>query len=72
MNLTKEEYLLLCGQTYEKMALTMDSNSEDFYTYESTLDQLHTELGRAILEKSVSENEVAARYKKKFKPDLAK
>jgi hypothetical protein len=67
MKLTEEKFLALCKQMYSKMTLEMDSDVQDFYTYESTFDMLMTAFGSTILEESIQEKEVSERKKKKSK-----
>lgn len=64
MKLTKEEFLALSAQMYDKMSISMDSDNQDFYTYESTFDKLMTDFGSEVLEKSLEESELSERKKK--------
>lgn len=64
MKLTKEEFLALSAQMYDKMSENMDSDNQDFYTYESTLDKIITEFGSTVLEKSLEVEEISERKKK--------
>jgi hypothetical protein len=72
MKLTEEKFLSLCKEMYSNMSKEMDSDVQDFYTYESTFDKLMTTFGSAILEESLSEKEVSERRKKKSKLDSGK
>jgi hypothetical protein len=54
MRLTKEEFLALSSKLYEEMSSKMDSQTQDFYDYESTFDQLLTSFGQEVLEESIS------------------
>jgi hypothetical protein len=72
MKLTEEKFLSLCKEMYSNMSTEMDSDVQDFYTYESTFDKLMTTFGSAILEESLSEKEVSERRKKKSKLDSGK
>lgn len=49
--MTKEEYLALAASRYE--ALQALEKQNDFYAYEQEFDQLWTDLGRAVLERSI-------------------
>jgi hypothetical protein len=40
IKLSKEKFLSHCEQMYDKMVLALDSNSQDFYSYESKFDEL--------------------------------
>ena len=64
MKLTKEEFLALSAQMYDQMSETMDSDTQDFYSYESTFDKLMTDFGSHVLEKSLAEDEQSDRKKK--------
>jgi hypothetical protein len=64
MKLTEDQFLALCKQMYAKMSSEMDSDVQDFYTYESTLDRLMTDLGSEVLEESLKTEEVSDRKKK--------
>jgi hypothetical protein len=72
MKLTEEKFLSLCKEMYSNMSTEMDSDVQDFYTYESTFDKLMTTFGSSILEESLSEKEVSERRKKKSKLDSGK
>lgn len=71
MKLKEEQFLALCKQMYAKMSTEMDSEVQDFYTYEATLDKLITALGSVLLEGSLGGEEIKERRKKKSTPDLA-
>ncbi len=64
MKLTKEKFLALSEQMYNQMSETMDSDTQDFYTYESTLDKLLINLGSSLLEESLTQEVVSERKKK--------
>jgi hypothetical protein len=72
MRLTKEEFLALSSKLYEEMSCQMDSQTQDFYEYESTFDQLLTVFGQEVLEESISIVPNVERKKKKSKPDMEK
>jgi hypothetical protein len=72
MKLTEEKFLSLCKEMYNNMSTEMDSDVQDFYTYESTFDKLMTTFGSAILEESLSEKEVSERKKKKVQTRFGK
>lgn len=72
MHLTKEEFLALSGKLYEEMASNMDSQTQSFYDYESTFDQLLTTFGQDVLEKSISQVPGNERKKKESRPDTGK
>ena len=47
------------GEFYEKLRQELDDKSQDFYEYESKLDELLTQFGQEVLQESlgkVSEN----------------
>lgn len=64
MKMTEEKFLALCKQMYSNMSASMDSDTQDFYTYESTFDKLMTSFGSEVLEESLKEKEVSERKKK--------
>jgi hypothetical protein len=68
MKLTKEEFLALSAEMYDKMSENMDSDTQDFYTYESTFDKLMISFGSSVLEKSLEEGELSERKKKSPNP----
>lgn len=72
MHLTKEEFLTLSSKLYEEMSSNMDSQTQDFYDYESTFDQILTTFGQDVLEKSISQVPDNERKKKESKPDMGK
>lgn len=72
MRLTKEEFIALSSKLYDEMSSKMDSQTQDFYTYESTFDQLLTTFGQEVLEESISLVPESDRKKKKYKPDTGK
>jgi hypothetical protein len=72
MHLTKEEFLALSSKLYEEMSSNMDSQTQDFYNYESTFDQLLTTFGQDVLEKSISKVPDNERKKKESKLDMGK
>jgi hypothetical protein len=68
MRLTKEEFLALSSKLYEEMSSKMDSQTQDFYDYESTFDQLLTNFGQEVLEESISHVPENPRKKKSPNP----
>ena len=50
--MTKEEFLALAAEKYEKLQEL--NQIDDFYQYEKTFDQLWIEFGRQSLEKNIS------------------
>jgi hypothetical protein len=68
MRLTKEEFLALSSKLYEEMSSKMNSQTQDFYEYESTFDQLLTSFGHEVLEESISLVPDAERKKKSPNP----
>jgi hypothetical protein len=72
MRLTKEEFIALSSKLYDEMSSKMDSQSQDFYEYESTFDQLLTTFGQEVLEESISAVPDNVRKKKESKPDTEK
>jgi hypothetical protein len=51
--MSKEEFLALVASRYE--AFYKLNEIKGLYTYESTFDQIWTDLGQAVLETSISE-----------------
>ena len=51
--IAKNEFLKLAGAKYEAIQKLGDSPS--FYDYEKAFDEIWTELGRNVLEKSISQ-----------------
>lgn len=51
--MTKQEYLEMAEQEYEK--LTKLQHEKNFYDYEKSFDDIWTKLGRSVLEKSISD-----------------
>lgn len=59
--MTKEEFIALSLETYEKLH-QLDQN-EGFYTYEKTFDQIWTEFGRKSLQQNISDLPINAQKK---------
>lgn len=59
--ISKADYLALAEARYD--ALSALQTQPDFYTYEQQFDQIWTDLGRAVLENSISA--VPQDYRKK-------
>lgn len=51
--MSKEEYLALAAERYE--SLQGLEKQTDFYNYEAEFDQIWTDLGRQVLESSISQ-----------------
>jgi hypothetical protein len=51
--MSKEEFLALASNRYEELSKL--NEIKDFYTYESTFDQIWTGLGQSVMEKNISE-----------------
>jgi len=68
--MTKEEYLQLAAQRYDKLASLKEEKS--FLEYEKQFDHLWTELGRDVLEQSIGEVPKDRRKKTSSEPDLEK
>jgi hypothetical protein len=66
--MTKEEYLSIAETKWPELADLKAAG--DFYAYEKRFAEIWLELGRAVLESSVSEVPADRRKKRKFKPDL--
>jgi hypothetical protein len=62
--MSKEEYLLLASAQYD--AIHALKGSVDFYNYEKDFESLWLELGRQVLEKSISEVPTDRRKKQDF------
>ncbi len=60
--MTKAEYIALAEQKYQ--ALQQLKNKPTFYDYEKSFDELWQDLGRQVLEKSLSEVPKDRRKKK--------
>jgi hypothetical protein len=68
--MSKEEYLLLASTQYD--AIHALQGSVDFYSYEKDFESIWLELGRQVLEKSISEVPTDRRKKTKFLRDLGR
>lgn len=64
--MTESEFVTLALTKYE--ALKSLENSTDFYQHEKDFDQIWTELGGQVLEKSLGEVPAIARKKKAYRP----
>lgn len=60
--MTEEEYISLARQKYQELQAL--KNEKSFYAYEKTFDELWTDLGRQVLEKSLSDVPSDRRKKK--------
>ena len=65
--LSEEQFLELARSKYKEIAALESVN--DFYTYEKQFDQLWVELGRKVIEQSISEPSQDRRKKKDNSPD---
>lgn len=61
--LNKEEFMELALSRYE--AISQLEDEKDFYQYEKTFDNLWTDLGKEMLEKTISKVSADRRKKKK-------
>ncbi len=68
--ISKESYLALAAQKYE--ALKALETQTDFYTYEESFDQLWIDLGRQVLESSISKVGKDKRKKTSSVPGMEK
>jgi uncharacterized membrane protein len=59
---TKEEYLALASQKFDELQNLKEKKT--FYEYEQTFDEIWTELGRQVLEKSLGDVPADRRKKK--------
>jgi hypothetical protein len=66
--MTKEEYLRLAESKWPELEQLKAAG--DFYAYEKRFAEIWIELGRAVLESSVSEVPLDRRKKRSSKPDL--
>jgi hypothetical protein len=66
--MTKEEYLEIASRHWDSIESLKEK--DNFYDYESTLDDIMVSLGRDVLEKSLGSVPSNRRKKKKKKPDL--
>ena len=71
-NLTKEAFMEKAGAFYEKLRQDLDDKSQDFYEYESKLDELLTQFGQEVLQESLGKVSENKRKKKNFKRGLEK
>jgi hypothetical protein len=63
--MSKEEYLAKAAARYEAIKKLKDQ--KDFYNYEADFDKMWTDLGREVLESSISK--VPTNRRKKLRPD---
>ena len=60
--MTKEEYLALASEKYDELQAL--NKIDNFYDYEKEFEKLLKELGRTLLEKTISELSADRRKKK--------
>lgn len=60
--MTKQEYLALAEAKYAELEQLQKTNN--FYEYEKRFDEIWTELGRAVMESSISKVPTDRRKKK--------
>lgn len=68
--MTKEAYLRLAEAKWPELEQLKAAG--DFYAYEKRFVEIWAELGRSVLESSVSDVPADRRKKKKFKPGLGR
>ena len=68
--MTKAEYISLCSQRWDMIKNLEESTN--FYNHEKDFDNIWTEMGRAVLEKSVSEVPKDYRKKSLSRPSMEK
>ena len=68
--MTKAEYIELCSQRWDMIENLKDSTT--FYDHEKDFDFIWTEMGREVLEKSISTPPKDYRKKSQFRPNLAR
>ena len=71
-NLTKEAFMEKAGEFYEKLRQELDDKSQDFYEYESKLDELLTQFGQEVLQESLGKVSENKRKKKKLQTRFGK
>ncbi len=62
--MSKEEYLAKAAARYD--ALEKLKDQKDFYNYEAEFDKIWTDLGREVLESSISK--VPSNHRRKHRP----
>lgn len=68
--MNKEEFLKLAEKRWESINdLSQETN---FYDYESKFDQIWVDLGKEVLEESISNKDQDRRKKKGLRPGMAK
>lgn len=72
MELSKEDFLKMASSKYDELSEQLDSQTIDFYEYESRLESIMLDFSRTILSSSLSNTEVSAHKKKMSKQDLVK
>lgn len=68
--MSKEEYLALAAARYEELQGL--KKYKDFYSYEAEFDKIWTDLGRQVLENTVSQVPKDYRKKTLFERDTEK
>ena len=63
--LSKEEYLALAAEEYDKINELNTDYSDSFYDYEKTFDGIWRGLGREVLKQNISSTSSDRRTKKK-------
>ena len=64
MELSKEDFLKMASSKYDELSEQLDSQTIDFYEYESRLESIMLDFSRTILSSSLSNTEVSAHKKK--------
>ena len=70
--LTKAEFLRRASLFYDKLTQDLDTEKQDFYEFESKLDELVQEFGKELMQESMGAVGDNVRQKKKFKQGLAR
>ncbi len=68
--MTESEFMALALSKYEQIKSL--ENSVDFYQHEKDFDQVWTELGGQVLEKTLGEQPTSVRKKKACRPATAR
>ncbi len=68
--MTKAEYMALAESKFEELQVLQEAGN--FYEYEKRFDEIWTELGRQVLEQSISTPPVDRRKKKRPFAAMAK
>jgi hypothetical protein len=68
--MTKEDFLAIAAQQYEKLRNL--NQIDDFYTYEKEFERIWTEFGRQSLEKNIGKLPENPQKKTSFGADMEK